>query len=93
MQKVRCVRAVKIFRVDYEPDKMYEVEDELAARLLKHTTQIGPSNHRCFVSAHGEKKTARKKTAKKATKKAAGKKTGAKRTKKKSTGPATPLTV
>lgn len=93
MQKVKCVRAVKVFRVDYEPDKVYEVDDELAARLLKHVTQIGPSNHRCFVAADGEKKTASKKATRKTAKKATKKK--AKRTKKstKRSGPKSPMTA
>ncbi len=82
MKKVKCVRAVKVFRVDYEPGKVYEVDEELGARLLKHQTQVGASAFKCFALAvEGGEKKAAKKTATKSTKKS----TSTKSTKKKST--------
>lgn len=95
MKKVKCVRAVKVFREDYEPGKEYEVEDELADRLLRYTVQVGPSHHKAFILASDAKKEVAKKTAKKATKKTAKKATNKKTAKKSasSKGPAHPLSM
>lgn len=89
MKKVKCIRPDKVFREDYEPGKVYEVEDDLAERLLKRTTQLGGSMHHTFSAdveekkapAGGDKKAA-KKTAKKATKKKTAKKKATKSTSK-----------